>query len=340
MDIFYIQNYGFTLRHYSFSQIVMIDFSSKLYATIRNENPFLVRIKFYSILRILFCAMCNVVLPIYLRITSNKHCYRLQKGGNKKSGCIIVTLTTFHRRIGRVWIVIESILRQKYKPDMIILWLSKEEFPTKECLPKSLLRLQERGLQIELRDGNLMSHKKYYYTLTEYPHDHFVTIDDDIIYPSNFIESLLSAHKIYPDCILARFAFRLRYDEKRELLPYAVWSSVLLDHQAPPSYGIFFGSGGGTFFPAGILGEEAKNISLAMRKCKYADDVWLNTMCRLNKKKVAVVDNLFSYLPILYCSNFRLTSINNAQNQNDVQIANLRKYYSEKMNIDPYKIFD
>ena len=320
--------------------MVMIDFSSELYAVMRNGNPLLTRIRFYSVMRVLWCTICNVILPVYLRITSNDHRYRLQVDSKKEKERVVVSLTTFQKRIGRVWIVIESILRQKCKPDMIILWLSKDEFPTLESLPKNLLKLQSRGLRIELREGNLMSHKKYYYVLEEFPDDHLITIDDDIIYPTDFVGSLLDVHKIYPDCVLARFAFRLRYDEKRELLPYAVWSSVLLDRQTPPSYGIFFGSGGGTFFPAGILGEEAKNISLAMEKCKYADDVWLNTMCRLNKKKVAVVDNLFSYLPVLYRSNFRLTSINNVQNQNDVQIANLRKYYREKMNIDPYKIFD
>lgn len=318
----------------------MINFFIRLYYSAHSRNSFLNRMKFYSGLRVLVCTICNAILPLYLKITAINArnclgCYN--KSGRRR---VIVSLTTFQKRIGRVWIVIESILRQKCKPDMIILWLSKDEFPTLESLPKNLLKLQSRGLRIELREGNLMSHKKYYYVLEEFPDDHLITIDDDIIYPTDFVGSLLAVHKIYPDCVLARFAFRLRYDEKRELLPYAVWSSVLLDRQTPPSYGIFFGSGGGTFFPAGILGEEAKNISLAMEKCKYADDVWLNTMCRLNKKKVAVVDNLFSYLPVLYRSNFRLTSINNVQNQNDVQIANLRKYYREKMNIDPYKIFD
>lgn len=52
-----------------------------------------------------------------------------------------------------------------------------------------------------------------------------------------------------------------------------------------------------------------------MEKCKFADDVWLNTMCRLNKKKIIVINNLFSYLPILNFSNSKLVAINNGQNQ-------------------------
>lgn len=99
-----------------------------------------------------------MLIPIMMRVTSSKKDFSLvcQNSGREK---IIVSLTSFNKRIGRVWIVIESILRQTCKPDMIILWLSKEEFPSMECLPKKLLRLQKRGLIINLREGNLMSHK-------------------------------------------------------------------------------------------------------------------------------------------------------------------------------------
>lgn len=313
----------------------MIDFFSNLYASIKDENSFLVKIKFYAVERVLVRVICNIILPFYLNITNNK--YQQLEKCDKTHGRVIVSLTSFHKRIGKVWITIESILRQSTKPDMIILWLSKEEFPKLECLPKNLLKLHKKGLKIELRDGNIMSHKKYYYTLTEYPNDHMITIDDDIIYPSNFISSLVDGYKQYPECVISRFSFKILRNHKGELLPYNLWSSVLLNHSTLPSFDIFFGSGGGTFFPAHILDEEAKNITLAMEKCKYADDVWLNTMCRLNKKKVVVIDNLFSFLPILYLKNFNLTSINNDQNYNDVQIDALRLYYIEKKHLDPYK---
>lgn len=77
-----------------------------------------------------------------------------------------------------------------------------------------------------------------------------------------------------------------------------------------------------------------------MEKCKFADDVWLNTMCRLNKKKIIVINNLFSYLPILNFSNSKLVAINNGQNQNDVQISNLREYYIRHFKTDPYSLLN
>lgn len=315
----------------------MIDFFCNLYAAVIARYHFLSKIKYYACLRLFIRLLCNAILPIYLRITAYQAKYKLL-GDESKDKRIIVSLTSFSKRIGKVWIVIESILRQSHKPDMIILWLSKEEFPSKEYLPKRLLKLQERGLIINLRDGNLMSHKKYYYTLLEYPDDHLITIDDDIIYPSDFIASLLKGHDQYPDAVISRFAFKLKYDEKGDLLPYAVWSSIMINQPTTSSFDVFFGSGGGTFFPAKILGEEAKNISLAMTSCKFADDVWLNTICRLNGKKIAVIDHQFSFLPIVYFNNMSLVEINNHQNYNDKQISELRIYFKKSKGIDPYKL--
>ena len=313
----------------------MIDFFASLYASVGNKYSLLRQIKFYTFLRLGISVLYNMLIPIMMRVTSSKKDFSLvcQNSGRDK---IIVSLTSFNKRIGRVWIVIESILRQTCKPDMIILWLSKEEFPSMECLPKKLLRLQKRGLIINLREGNLMSHKKYYYTLMEYPNDHMITIDDDIIYPSDFIASLLKGHKQYPDAVISRFAFKVKYDERGGLLPYAVWSSVMINKLTPPSCDVFFGSGGGTFFPSNVLGEEAKNITLAMDKCKYADDVWLNTMCRLNGKKVVVINSLFSFLPVLNRNDFKLVSINNGQGLNDKQISDLQDYYLKHFNVNPY----
>ena len=61
---------------------------------------------------------------------------------------------------------------------MVILWLSKEQFPDRSFIPNSLLSLEKRGLIIELCEGDLRSHKKYYYALRQYPNDIIITIDD------------------------------------------------------------------------------------------------------------------------------------------------------------------
>ena len=52
----------------------------------------------------------------------------INKDTNRKEK-IIVSLTSFPGRINEVWICIESLMRQTFKPDAIELWLSLKQFP-------------------------------------------------------------------------------------------------------------------------------------------------------------------------------------------------------------------
>lgn len=56
--------------------------------------------------------------------------------------------------------VIETILSQSIKPDKVILYLSKVQFPRlEEDLPDSLLNMKARGLDIRFVEGDIRSHK-------------------------------------------------------------------------------------------------------------------------------------------------------------------------------------
>ena len=168
----------------------MVDYFDRIFTKIENKNQYLTKIKYYAILRFLIKITVNSLVPILFLLTKNKKNFSLLETDAKESPLVIVSLTSFPARIKKVWLVIETILRQSQKPDKIILWLSKEQFPSLEILPPRLLGQQKRGLQIRLVDGDLKSHKKYYYTLHEFPNDIMITIDDDIFYRSTMIEDL------------------------------------------------------------------------------------------------------------------------------------------------------
>ena len=114
----------------------------------------------------------------------------------KREQKIIVSLTTFPKRIDSVWITIETLLRQTVKPDEVILWLAKQQFDDLNVLPQKLLDLQRRGLTIRFCD-DLRSHKKYFYVMQEYPKDIIVLVDDDMFYPKDTINKLIKMHKKY-----------------------------------------------------------------------------------------------------------------------------------------------
>jgi hypothetical protein len=138
----------------------------------------------------------------------------------KRTVPLIVSVTSFPARIEKVWISLESLLRQTVKPDAIILWLAKAQFSDGN-LPLPLLNLQERGVTIRYCD-DLRSHKKYFYSMQEFPEACIVTFDDDLYYDDKVIERLLTLYEQHPDCICTNRAHQIKI-ENGKVLPYRQW---------------------------------------------------------------------------------------------------------------------
>ena len=51
---------------------------------------------------------------------------------------------------------------------------------------------------------DLGSHLKYFFSIKRYSDFPIIIIDDDIIYPDNFVDELLTMHNNYPECIISR----------------------------------------------------------------------------------------------------------------------------------------
>lgn len=312
----------------------MTDLFINFYNYIGENNKTFFFFRYSSAKRFLVRSIANIILPIYY--TLFKHSSKNQlNNSNSNSPKIIVSLTSFPKRINRLWIVIETILRQTKKPDLIVLWLSKKQFTSLESLPKQLLRLQYRGLKIVLVDEDYRSHKKYYYILKNYPNDYIITVDDDIFYSKHLISSLWKKHLQYPEAVICNYAFLIERDKNKNIIPYQEWKEI--KSQSSPSSNIFFGSGGGTLFPPDSFHQDVLNPELFMELCIHADDIWLNTMVRLNKKKVAKNDVISTILPLQYKNDNKLASINLIDGKNDIQLAMVRDFYFQKLKIDPYE---
>ena len=147
----------------------------------------------------------NVLYPVYCAWSP------LPKQKTTQGEKMVVSLTTFPLRIGKVYLTIQSILRQSRPADRILLWLSKEEFPEEAQLPENLLRLKERGLDIRFCD-NIRSFKKVFYTAQEFENDVIITADDDALYPENWLEGLWDTHEKYPGCVCCYRAHEITFE--------------------------------------------------------------------------------------------------------------------------------
>lgn len=111
---------------------------------------------------------------------------------------LVFSLTTFPARTRMVHIVIESLLMQTCKPDVIVLWLAREQYPGRETdLPDNLLDLKRYGLSIRWCD-DIRSYKKLVPTLKVYSGAAVVTADDDIYYGPHWAEKLYRAYLAEP----------------------------------------------------------------------------------------------------------------------------------------------
>ena len=110
---------------------------------------------------------------------------------------VIVSLTTWTKRIGNVHKTIDCILKQTVPPDTIELNLSLVEFPDKEdSFPEDFQLYAKQHsdiLHINYVEGNTKAFKKIIPTVQKYyGKDYYLlSVDDDCLYREDYIEMML-----------------------------------------------------------------------------------------------------------------------------------------------------
>ena len=184
-----------------------------------------------------------------------------------------VSLTTFPARINHVHIAIETLMRQSFKPDRIVLWLAESQFPDHK-LPERLTALEKKGLTIRYCE-DLRSHKKYHFAFQEYPEDHIILADDDLFYPRDTVKQLVKLHKKHPEDIVCVSAQIIAPD--LTALP-SVWVQPLPGKKYVSCREAQAFTGAGSLFPARWYPAEVLDKEKAMSMAGSADDLWLKAM--------------------------------------------------------------
>lgn len=245
---------------------------------------------------------------------------------------IVVSLTTYGKRLNEVHLAIESILEQTMKANRVILWL--DDSLKNQRLPQSLYLQQQRGLEIRFCE-DLRSYKKLIPTLELYPNDAIITIDDDLIYEFDLLENLITPYLSNPTYIYCHRMHKMTFDNRGKLFPYLEWE--LNSSNPEPSFTNFPTTGGGTLFPPNSLDKEVFNKDVFMDICKFADDVWFKAMSikkgTLSKKVYSHNSKGDEYITIPNNQNMGLYNVNiMGEALNDKQIKSVFDKY------DLYKI--
>ena len=170
------------------------------------------------------------------------------------------------------------------KPDKIIIWLGREQFPD-EKLPAIFDRLRACGVEVKFCE-DIKAHKKYFYSLKEYPEDIIITFDDDIIYDNFIIEALYKSYLEHPECVCAMRVHKITFTPEGDIIPYSDWETDYRSSEGQASFNLFATGVGGVLYPPHCLKNEVFNLE-ALKKLSFMnDDVWLKFMEIMNRTRV------------------------------------------------------
>ena len=231
------------------------------------------------------------------------------------SGDVIVSLTTHGDRIDQVYLTLESISRGRVRARRVTLWLDTS---FRNRIPSSLERLQKRGLEIFFVD-DVGPHQKFFYAKELALSDGvpLVTIDDDCLYWSWWLERLIDGARKTPDNIVCYRARRLLFDGPGSLKKYNVWPLV---DSSDPSPDVFITGVSGVIYPTDFLqelsvaGDNFKNV------CPKADDVWLNYIASKSRKLARQLEHGSWDFPVVPKTQNMALWAGNSDGGNDVQL--------------------
>ena len=276
----------------------------------------------------------TILLPIYDLVYRKKTFERMSKY-DKTSTCyglntekrdfdLIVSLTTFPARIKSAAYVIDAMMRQSLKPDKIILNLANNEITTDE-LPQEFANLQTRGLTIVFVE-NLKPHNKYFYTMRKFREHIVITVDDDVLYPENLIETLYKSYALHPNCISTMRAHRILF-KKGKLLPYNSWEYETA-YSKSSQMDLFATGVGGVLYPPQCMDEDMYNADIIKKIALDNDDIWLKFMQL--KKRTPVVLAGDGNVNLLYMPESQKTSLwseNRDNNRNDKIMRDCMRFF-------------
>ena len=207
--------------------------------------------------------------------------------GDNCSESLVVSLTSYPKRIDKVHIVIKSLLMQSKKTDRLILWLAVTDFPKREVeLPSKLTKLKKYGLEIMWCE-DIGSYKKFIPTLKMFPGAVIITVDDDVFYRKNTLADLCKLHKEYPECICANRVTKFSLDKSGEF----VIESGGYEKWREPSFLNKLTGCAGVLYPVNSLYKDILDENIFMKECRTNDDIWFWLMGVLNGTRVIANSN-------------------------------------------------
>lgn len=254
--------------------------------------------------------------------------------GTAEGSGIVVSLTSYPKRIYDIHLSLQSLLMQTLRPEKIVLWLGEELFPRHEAdVPKKTLDLRSRGLEIRFTH-DCRAFTKLLPALAAFPEKTIVTADDDIYYDPDWLERLVAAAKQDPRAVWAIRAQKIgvQGDVIQDCLKWRTMTEGSM-----PRYDNFLTGVGGVLYPPHSLAMPlCADERLFMSLAPLNDDVWFWAMAVMNGTGVGVADGFPGYLTYVnkpreygFNDDGRLYAVNKGENMHNIQFAAVLEHFPE-----------
>jgi len=239
---------------------------------------------------------------------------------------VILSLTSFPARIDAAGKVIEKMAAQTVRPDKIVLYLTASQFPDR--VPSF------ESAEVRICDKPIKSYTKLVPALKDFPDDIIITVDDDIDYPDNLIEKLLTAHKKYPRAICANRVRRIKFGVSYGKWPlYRSFRKYYMTRRPHPMNCLM--GVGGVLYPPRCLHPLVTRDDIFMKIAPTTDDLWFWAMAAKQGTSIKFVNNnRVKEKPIGGTQEISLMSVNcGAAGGNNKAMANILAEFPELKNL-------
>ena len=236
---------------------------------------------------------------------------------------IVVSVTSFPDRISTLHINLSSLLNQTVKPDSLILWLAKEQFPNLEQdLTEDILRLKDFGLTIKWYH-DIKSYKKLIPALLEFPEDIIITADDDVFYDRTMIEKLYNSYLRFPSFIHCHKTKKIFFKDGKIVAKQKKAYKY-------PSFATIQVGVGGVLYPPHSVHADVTDEKLFTELAPTNDDLWFWACAVLNNTKIVKCENNIPE-PVIIEETYDTPALCNINNHGQklfyVQLDNILNHY-------------
>lgn len=230
-----------------------------------------------------------------------------------------VTLATYPKRLKFLELTLQSLILQQWS-ESVAIYVVHEEYDTKSY-SKIAKKYAKYNVYFISNNKSLRSYNKYHIASQEATCNiGFITADDDINYPRNWLMTLIELHRLHPSYIVGLRGVEVP-GSGSEMRKYLNWKPIQGEITGRR---VMLNSGAGILFPPKILKDFLSDEMTIVEKFGTSDDIYLWYFLYKNGFEF-ICSHSHEIVNWPKSQKQSLWKINVGEKQNDLAIANLLK---------------